>query len=158
MERTADRILQNGMETEILFLPAIIYQDGRPDTSERDGNLSGLGYGLRRYGRQTGYFRTGWKPKNPGLALHSFWDGRPDTSERDGNPCNRTVVYWCASGRQTGYFRTGWKLSGNNIILTGLSRTADRILQNGMETHTNQASTKTDHIWTADRILQNGME
>ncbi len=60
---TADRILQNGMETKSLF--GFLYEiqkDGRPDTSERDGNFRiniGTDSGLR--------------------------DGRPDTSERDGN-------------------------------------------------------------------------
>ena len=85
-------------------------------------------------GRQTGYFRTGWKLIGKLLACNLFLDGRPDTSERDGNFLPNCASASFALGRQTGYFRTGWKLTGFNDFFPGLIWTADRILQNGMET------------------------
>ncbi len=36
-------------------------------------------------GRQTGYFRTGWKRRKAMAMKKIAADGRPDTSERDGN-------------------------------------------------------------------------
>ena len=59
-------------------------------------------------------------------------------------------------GRQTGYFRTGWKLEKLYELVDDL-RTADRILQNGMETDMS-FTLDTSQLGTADRILQNGME
>ena len=132
---TADRILQNGMETEERSQYTVErIEDGRPDTSERDGNSlpriniprwswtadrilqNGMETSIHtgdifyKCGRQTGYFRTGWKHRNVSPCLLYHEDGRPDTSERDGNP---------------------HKPYDNGLCV----RTADRILQNGMETN-----------------------
>ncbi len=106
---TADRILQNGMETRLTtcfvnHLPTAdrILQNGM-ETSRTPPILKSS------LGRQTGYFRTGWKHKQMSLYHHTIRtadrilqngmetsylakfldifcvDGRPDTSERDGN-------------------------------------------------------------------------
>ena len=70
-----------------LIRKSFALKDGRPDTSERDGNREGADKPLlARAGRQTGYFRTGWKHETlPKTLLTAAMDGRPDTSERDGN-------------------------------------------------------------------------